>query len=704
MTSFICRFLTISFAFSSFIFGQMALAATHDVGKFPDREYFGDFDGDGNLDRVTATPHGDLSGGRVNIWFGVEKVDFSDLWWKGEASDAWPHEPIVLDEFEPIFAGQGHSGNYFGAGLVVGDFDQDKKIDIAFSAPGATVEGHFAAGRVYILYGRDIVKNNGVRSYSQSSTFVQGRNGVLGYLESYDYFGEFLGVGDLNCDGVDDLAVGVPREDLILNGSLIRDGGAVHVLYGIKYQGLGVDDDQFFGQEQLSGVSRPYDYFGAALSVGHYKSGTRCNHLAVGTPGKDINGTVNAGAVYTAAVSLYGQIFNGQFWHQDVSGIDGTPNAYEYFGSHVGNVDSSLGGGLWVEIPGELCSDSDERRFQTIRAGSFGLTTSGDKRFCSRHDPGMRMSEAGILIEKSDRYGNYMQYLPSGVNQNSRVLLVIHGTPLALEDYQDPNWHGGAAARFYVQQQALIDVAERENLILIAPGFSVPAFTSAGLAGGHPAGDLWKQVVSYGGYRMLYGRDIQADAWVNKIVDSYQSVGLLPTGKLYIYGHSAGAQMTSRYIARNANRILGAAMTSPNTVALPDTNLAWPNGLGYGYASFKWLNDDLNTFIENSYGYQPNEDYWAQALTRPIFIGVGEYERPPWNPGDTHVETADAYRDSALTFLYQYNQDNNTNLSSGVEFCMVPGIGHNYPVIHPWAIDFLFPDPNAPLKVCKYYN
>ena len=49
-----------------------------------------------------------------------------------------------------------------------------------------------------------------------------------GIAEEFDRFGASLAAQDFNADGYDDLAIGVPGEDL---GS-ITDSGAVQILYG----------------------------------------------------------------------------------------------------------------------------------------------------------------------------------------------------------------------------------------------------------------------------------------------------------------------------------------------------------------------------------------------------------------------------------------------------------------------------------------
>lgn len=649
-----------------------SIAQASDVAQYPERTLSGDFNGDGDIDRVVAIPKADGQAGRIELFIGDGTQ--GSLWWKGIWHSSWPDPPAVITEDDPIFTGSAASYRRFGAGLVVGDFDDDGKDDLAFGAPGATIGGTSYAGLTYVLYGADLVYSGGSWSYSAASSYQQGAAGVAGSAEAYDYFGEFFTAGDFDCDGVDDLAIGVPREDLTIAAQTYTDGGVVHVLYGVATSGLTTSNNEYFAESLVGGTVEDNDYFGAALTAGNFSTsggiGFACNTLAVGVPRQDVGANADAGAVYTLQGTVLGLSMSATLWHQDVSGVDGTTAAGEEFGARLGTASLAVGEDLWVEVPGELCGDSDERRFHSIPGSSGGLTTTGDVRFCSRHEPGLHDTEVGWLVEKRDSYGPYIQYLPSGVDDTSQVLVIVHGTPTALLGTEDPWDHAARAARFWVDLQDMwIDIAEQENLILIAPGFSATGFGSVGLDPGHPQSALGNGDVVYGGYRRLYGRDIQADTWVNRIVDSYKDVGLNPSGQIYIYGHSAGAQMVSRYIARNPTRILAAAMSSPNTVAEPDGS-TWGDGLGsLVNLGFTWMRDDLTGYENTSYSFSPSAGNWGDALTHEIYIDVGELEQ---GNGDTHVATAVGYKNSTDAFM------SNQSKVSGVELCIVDGQDHDY--------------------------
>ena len=94
----------------------------------------------------------------------------------------------------------------------------------------------------------------------------QDQWGVSGGVEIGDRFGAALAVGDFDGDGFDDLAAGVPSEDLVSNA--VKEAGSVTVLYGSP--GRLSNRDDFWDQEDLSGSdgSETSDHFGTAVAVG----------------------------------------------------------------------------------------------------------------------------------------------------------------------------------------------------------------------------------------------------------------------------------------------------------------------------------------------------------------------------------------------------------------------------------------------------
>jgi FG-GAP repeat len=103
---------------------------------------------------------------------------------------------------------------------------------------------------------------------------------------------------DFNNDGADDLAVGVPLD----NVGAVVGAGAVNVLYG-SATGLPGALSQLLTQNTpfIPGGAETGDGFGAALASGDFNNDSFAD-LAVGAPGEGIGTTAAAGAVYV----LYG--------------------------------------------------------------------------------------------------------------------------------------------------------------------------------------------------------------------------------------------------------------------------------------------------------------------------------------------------------------------------------------------------------------
>src|SRR5512144_1653904 len=88
----------------------------------------------------------------------------------------------------------------------------------------------------------------------------EGSPGLTSSLQADVHFGAALAAGDFDCDGFDDLAIGVPEDDDQL-GSVI-DVGYVTVLYGTE-GGLGAAGHQLWDQQSLVAAEEEADdHFG----------------------------------------------------------------------------------------------------------------------------------------------------------------------------------------------------------------------------------------------------------------------------------------------------------------------------------------------------------------------------------------------------------------------------------------------------------
>lgn len=171
----------------------------------------------------------------------------------------------------------GSEPRHFGAALAVGDFDRSGYDDVAVGLGFQDVASRAGRqhGAVAVLYDttsdgheEDCVSDS---SMCRFAILHQGRNGMTGWIESYDNFGFSVAAGDADRDGYDDLLVGSYRES---HGPLWNDrttrSGAVHLVFGSRYgldaQQEGRRRDRFWSQEDIGGCTEINDNFGTALT------------------------------------------------------------------------------------------------------------------------------------------------------------------------------------------------------------------------------------------------------------------------------------------------------------------------------------------------------------------------------------------------------------------------------------------------------
>ncbi|MFW5418915.1 FG-GAP repeat protein [Nocardiopsis sp. CNT-189] len=213
---------------------------------------------------------------------------------------------------------------------VIGDFDGDGRGDLAYrEAPGGVVEGPWTdAGVVRVVYGTP--EGPGTRT----AEFTQATPGVPGAHEKGDLFGAALAAGDVDGDGRDDLAAGVPGEAI---GGEAKAGAAV-VLYGSE-SGLTGAGAQAFNQATagVPGVAEAGDLFGAAVRLLD-ADGDGLAGLAASAPGE--NGY--SGAVWSVRAAGGGLDAStaASFGPADA----GSPPEQAVFGAVFGNSTESV---LW---------------------------------------------------------------------------------------------------------------------------------------------------------------------------------------------------------------------------------------------------------------------------------------------------------------------------------------------------------------------
>lgn len=331
-------------------------------------------------------------------------------------------------------------GDFFGAAVAVGDFNEDGYSDLAAGAPGESVIATKGAGAVMVIYGS-------ARRLARASSqfFTQQSFGIEDDPEEGDGFGAALVAGDFDGDGFDDLAIGAPHEDL----GTVADAGSVTVIYGSDH-GLQPSGDpalhtlaQVFTQNR-SGVedtAEPGDFFGATLATADLGRGGQ-EDLVIGAPLEDVGATTNAGAVHVIYGSEDGlQPVDDQQWTQASRGIADDPEPGDSFGWSlaVGDVNGDELAELAIGVPYEdLGSIVDAGAVEVLYAGSSGLGAAGSQ-IWTQANPGVaddpeRSDLFGAALAAGDFGGNPFGDLAIGVPledtngvHNTGAVCVLYG-------------------------------------------------------------------------------------------------------------------------------------------------------------------------------------------------------------------------------------------------------------------------------------
>jgi hypothetical protein len=341
-----------------------------------------DFNGDDYADLAIGVPYENVSSvtdaGSVSVVYGTSTglSGTADEYWQQnylDGSDAGAYE-------------------YFGRALAVGDFDGDDYYDLAIGVSHEDVGSANQAGAVNIIYG----SSAGGLDVADNQYWNQDEAGMGGAAEENDHLGWALATGDFNGDGYDDLAIGVPDEDI---GSVV-DAGGVMVLYGsdVGLNASGTVWNQEAGAETG-------DQYGKALAAGDFDNDGYYD-LAVGIPSEDLGSILNAGAVeiyYGSTSGLTTRVSN-DFWHQDRSGVADTADANDYFGSTltVGDFDGDGYADLAVGVPYE-----DVGSPAVVNAGAVNVLYGSDNGITSSGSDYWHQDSTGIgsLSEDDDRFG-----------------------------------------------------------------------------------------------------------------------------------------------------------------------------------------------------------------------------------------------------------------------------------------------------------
>jgi hypothetical protein len=386
--------LYILFFLKLFFYPVMPAFAQFDLVK--SHQKISNLEGDFN-DTLTAydefgyalTSLGDMNGDGVNdICVGAKKdddggFDNGAVWILFLTTDGSVKTHQKISSLEGNFTGILDDEDYFGRSITsLGDLNGDGITDICVGA-NKDDDGGTDKGAVWILF---LDSNGTVKSYRKISDTEGNFNGQL---DDVDLFGtSVINIGDINNDGITDIAVGANLDD---DGG--NNYGAIWILFlnadgTVKsYQKISSSEGDF------SGMLIDGENFGVSLCGLGDLNNDGTNDLAVGS--YDNISAYTEGAVWIFFLDESAKVKSFQKIAQGQGGFSGFLDTQDYFGislanlgdiNNDGNVDIAAGalfdddggtdkGACWLLY---LNSDGKVKSYQKISSTEGGFTGTLD--------------------------------------------------------------------------------------------------------------------------------------------------------------------------------------------------------------------------------------------------------------------------------------------------------------------------------------
>ncbi|MCP5443792.1 MAG: DUF4347 domain-containing protein [Chromatiaceae bacterium] len=351
----------------------------------------------------------------------------------------------------------------FGSGVAsIGDLDGDGVVDVAVGARNDD-DGVDDTGAVYILF----MNADGTIKATQKISDSSG--GLTASLDNGDNFGRSVaGIGDINGDGIGDIAVGADYDD---DGG--SDRGAVYILM-LNSDGT-VKAEQKISSTAggLTGGLANNDRFGRAVAGIGDLDGDGIDDIAVGAE-KDDDGGTNRGAVYVLMLNADGTVKAQQKISDNAGGLAAALDDGDAFGVSVAGLGDLNGDGTNDIAVGTLYDDdggSDrgavyilfmnadgtvnaEQKISSLSGGLPAVLANGDSFGASVAAIGDANGDGtpDLLVGAdadddggSDRGAVYLLFMNADgtVNSQQKISSTTGGLSVALDD---DGWFGVSAA------------------------------------------------------------------------------------------------------------------------------------------------------------------------------------------------------------------------------------------------------------------
>ena len=310
------------------------------AGGLNDNDGFGralavypDLDGDGVDELLVGAPNDDTAGANSGaLWLLTMNADGTV---KGETRIT-----AGLNGFTGPLAPKDHFGSSVA---TLGDLDGNGVPDIAVGASGDSDTAPYS-GAVWILF---LLADGTVGGQAKINDFSGGF--ALG-LGLFDMFGSAVaGLGDVDGDGVLDLAVGVMNDS---DGGLAS--GAVWLL-ALRADGSVRAGKKLGNFAGAGGSPNRFDQFGASLAALGDFDGNGVTELAIGAPNDDQGGR-GTGAVWVLGLNSNGHVIRRARIGSGPGGFGGQLDSFDAFGTSLTRVPDANGDGipeLAIGAPGD---------------------------------------------------------------------------------------------------------------------------------------------------------------------------------------------------------------------------------------------------------------------------------------------------------------------------------------------------------------